>query len=211
MKVIESLSMRLGACVSAGILAGVMIGCDMGGGGGLSGIGTTSYKRQIMCPLSDIKTSEAMALGRRVLANHGFRIKTIDVDRMSIETFANEKVVRGGTGRLRESLVKLPNRVRRTASLEFAKRGGDLEAWCQIKMERLSTADHRIWARNREFEDSPTQTPIDGEGATTDKQNTVWTSAGRDEAMERQVMSDVRNRIQLLRKKRQAKQAEESK
>lgn len=210
MNAIRNPAMRLAALVSAGVCAALTIGCDMGTSGSrFGGIGYTGYKRDIMCPLSDVKMAEALALGRRVLANHGFRVKSADVDNYSIETYPNEKTERGNEGRIRDGL-KLPNRVRRTASLEFAKRGSDMEAWCQVKIDRLTTSDHRVWAGQREFDDVPTQTPIDREAATTDKQNTVWTSAGRDESMEREILSDLRNRIQLLRQKRQAQQTQPS-
>ena len=200
MKVTSDALTRSAVRISAALATLLAAGCDMGSSG-VGGIGYTGHKRQIMCPASDIKDDVAMALGRRVLASHGLRVKSADVDSMIIETFASEKTVRGGEGRLRDSVVKLPNRVRRTASLEFSKRGGDLEAWCQVKLERLTTSDHRVWARQREFDDAPTETPIEREGATTDKQNTVWTSAGRDQNLEHQILSDLRKRIQKLRQR----------
>ncbi|MBN1344770.1 MAG: hypothetical protein JXQ73_18905 [Phycisphaerae bacterium] len=187
-------------CAGIGLIA---TGCDWGGGSGFGGAGYTGHKRQIMCPSGDVRPVEAMALGQRVLAKHGFSIKSSDADSLTIETHANEKVVRGGEGRVRDSVVKVPNRVRRTASLEFSSKGENLEAWCQVKMERLTTADYRVFASQRQFEDAPTQTPIEGEGATTAKQNTVWTSAGRDESMEREILADLRQRIQTLRQKKQ--------
>jgi len=200
MKVTSDALTRSAARISAALAMLLVAGCDMESSG-FGGIGYTGHKRQIMCPATDIKDDVAMALGRRVLASHGFKVKTADVDSMTIETFASEKTVRGGEGRLRDSVVKLPNRVRRTASLEFSKRGGDLQAWCQVKLERQTTADHRVWARQRQFDDAPTETPIEREGATTDSQNTVWSSAGRDQSLEHQILSDLRKRIQKLRQR----------
>ncbi len=207
MKATRNLSTTSAVCVSTALGAALAIGCEMEGGGfgGLGGVGYTGHKRQIMCPSSDIKPADALTIGRRVLASHGFRVKTVDADSMAIETRPSEKTVRGSEGRLRDAVVKMPNRVRRTASLEFTNRSGDLQAWCQVKIERLSTADHRVFAQQRQFDDTPTRTPIDGEGATTAEQNTVWTSAGRDEAMERTILSDIRQRIQTLRKRQGAK------
>ncbi len=174
-------------------------GCESGVGN-FGGIGYTGYKRQIMCRVDEVKSANAMALAQRVLAKHGFRIKEADVDAMSIETHPTEKTERGTDGRLRSAVVKLPNRVRRTASLEFSRRGDDLQAWCRVKLERLSTADHRVFSQQRQFEDAPTQTPIERDAATTPRQNTVWSSAGRDQAMEQAILSDLRQRIQRLRK-----------
>ncbi len=180
----------------------LLTGCEGGGlGGGFGdGLGDAGYKKQIMCPVQDVKPGEAMGLARRVLVKHGFKLKEADVDRMSILTHPNEKVVRGNEGRLRDAVVKMPNRVRRTAELEFSTRGGDLQAWCKVKIERLSTTDHRVWSSLRQHEDAPTQTPIEREAATTPQQNTVWTSGGRDQSMELQILSDLRQRIQKLRR-----------
>jgi hypothetical protein len=199
MKATNGVSIRGTAAASTGLVMVLSAGCDMGERG-FGGIGYTGHKRQIMCPVGEIKPEAAVVLGRRVLASHGFRVKSADVDDMSIETFPSEKTVRGGEGRLRDAVVKLPNRVRRTASLEFSSRGGDLQAWCQVKLERLTTADHRVFDHQRRFDDAPTQTPIEREGATTAQQNTVWSSAGRDETLERQILADLRQRIQQTRK-----------
>jgi len=168
-------------------------------GSDFSGIGYTGFKRQTMCAKSDVTVEQAMDLGRRVLAQQGFRLKSVDKDEMRIETHPFEQTARGGEGRLRDSVVKVPNRVRRTATLEFSTRGDDLQAYCQVKLERLETADHRVFAQQRQFDDAPTQTPIEREGATTARQNTVWSSAGRDEAMEREILADLHERIQALR------------
>ncbi len=210
MMAIGDLTTRRAVWVATGLVA-LAAGCDMGGGSGFGGIGYTGHKRRIMCPAGDVKVAEAMALGKRVLAKHGFRIKTVDADGLSIETHPSEKIERGQEGRIRDSVVRLPNRVRRTASLEFSTRGDELEAWCQVKKERLTTADHRVFARQRQFDDTPTETPIDGEGATTAKQNTVWTSAGRDAGMESEILSDLRERIQRYRQRKQEQQAEPKK
>jgi hypothetical protein len=190
-----------GACALAAVIGA---GCESSG---LGGVGYTGYKRQIMCPVQDVKPANAMELGRRVLAKNGFRIKNVDMDSLTIETYPTEQTVRGQEGRLRDTVVKVPNRVRRTATLEFSTRGGDLQAWCQVKIERLTTADHRVFAQQRQFEDAPTQTPIDREGATTEQQNTVWTSAGRDDSLEQLILSELRDRIQILRKRSLEKEA----
>ena len=200
---------RRGILACAALSVVLTVGCSTGGSD-FAGIGYTGHKKQVMCPATDIKMDQAMALGRRVLASHGLRVKTVDMDQYSLETFASEKTVRGGEGRLRDAVVKMPNRVRRTALLEFTTRGGDLQAWCQVKMERQSTADHRVWQRQREFDDAPVETPIERDGATTAKQNTVWTSAGRDESLERQILSDLRQRIQNLRQRKRSKDQPES-
>jgi hypothetical protein len=162
-----------------------------------------------MCPKADVSTDKIMELGQRVLAKQGFRLKSVDRDELRIETHPAEQLARGGEGRIRDTVMKVPNRVRRTASLEFSTRGDDIQAFCQVKMERLDTSDYRVFAQQRESSDAPTQTPIDREGATTPRQNQVWSSAGRDESMEREILADLHDRIQALRPNRESKPAAE--
>ncbi len=195
------------ALLSLGLLT---VGCsEMGGGMGsdFSGLGSTGMKRQNMCAKNDVTSQEALEIGRRVLAKQGFRLKSVDSDQLRIETQPTEQSVRGGEGRIRDSVVKMPNRVRRTATLEFSTRGEDLQAWCQVKIERLETADFRVFQQQRNSEDAPLQTPIDREAATTAKQNTVWSGAGRDESMEREILADLHDRIQAYKTAKEGKKA----
>jgi hypothetical protein len=185
---------------------GLVSACsDMGSD--LGGIGYTGYKHQILCPKAGLTSDEALEIGRRVLAKQGFRLKSLDKDQLRIETQPVEATMRGGEGRIRDSVVKVPNRVRRSATLEFSNRGEDLEAYCQVKMERLDTSDYRVFAQQRQSEDAPVETPIDREGATTARQNQVWSSAGRDESMEREILSEVHDRLVNLKAGKEAKQA----
>jgi hypothetical protein len=197
------------AVVSMGLAVVLVAGCEGGGlgGGDFSGLGYTGFKPQVMCAKGDVTTDQAMELARRVLAKEGFRLKSVDKDQLRIETQPSEQTVRGGEGRLRDTVVKVPNRVRRTATLEFSDRGDELRAFCQVKIERLETGDFRVFAQQRQFNDVPTETPIDREAATTARQNTVWSSAGRDEAMEREILADLHDRVQAVKAQKEAKQA----
>jgi len=131
------------------------------------------------------------------LRGHGFRIAQADPDLWQIQTHPLESVSRGGTDRLHEAVVSLPSRVRRIATVHIQKSRSGCQALCQVQLQRLDTTQRDVFARQREFADVPSDTPIErGEGMTTD-QTATWTDLRRDRSTERQILQAIRARIGL--------------
>ena len=85
------------------------------------------------------------------------------------------------------------NRLRRSATLWISSAESGAVAKCQVRTQRLDTADHRIFQQQQQFNDLPNSTPIDrGAGATTD-QNQAWTEMQRDRQMERELLQVLSN------------------
>jgi len=100
---------------------------------------------------------------------------------------------KGGTGRFRDTALNFKNRMRRKATLWITDSGNGCIARCQVRRQRLDTADHRLFQQQQQFNDLPNTTPIDRDAATTTSQNQAWTEMSRDRKMERELLQVLFN------------------
>ena len=145
-------------------------------------------------PLPEVDREEAFEAAAAALRGHGFRIAQADADLWQIQTHPLEATSRGGTDRLHEAAVRLPSRIRRIVTVYIQKSRSGCQAHCRVQLQRLDTTQRHVFARQREFGDVPSETPIDrGEGMTTD-QTATWTDLRRDRSMEREILQAIRAR-----------------
>jgi len=124
-----------------------------------------------------------------------FRVEEISPSRGMIASAVTEMDQQGGTGRLRDAALNYRNRVRRMATLVIRQDEGDTVAKCQVRVQRLDTADHRVFRQNQQFSDLPNDTPIDRGAGVTSEQNEIWTDLPRDRQLERQILDVIRSRV----------------
>lgn len=109
-----------------------------------------------------------------------------------IKGMPEEYEQKGGTGRIRDEAVGYRNRMRRTAMVVIQETPTGCAAKCRVQVERLDTADHRVFRSNEQFGDVPNETPIDREAGVTPRQEQVWTAMPRDRDLERQILDVLR-------------------
>lgn len=143
----------------------------------------------------DNTSKEAAFDAARYALSQWFTIRQSSVTDGVITTDPVEFEQRGGTERFRDEALKFRNRMRRRAVVRVRGGEGAAIVECVVTRERLDTADHRVFAMNRQSDDVGNQTPITQEGATSPAQNEVWTDVGRDRALERQILDVVRDRL----------------
>ena len=171
---------RLGWLIGLALLAG----CQGPISGGYASVALPGVDRE-----------GALEAAAAALRGHGFRIAQADADLWQIRTHPLEATSRGGTDRLHEAVVRLPSRVRRITTVYIQKSRSGCQALCQVQLQRLDTTQRDVFARQREFADVPSETPIDrGEGMTTD-QTATWTDLRRDRSTERQILQAIRARV----------------
>ena len=124
-----------------------------------------------------------------------FRLAEVSPVEGLIRSATEEYQQEGGTGRIRDDAVGYQNRMRRTASLVIREQGDAYIARCRIQVERLDTADHRVFRRQQQFGDVPNETPIDRDAGISPRQDQVWTPMPRDRSLERQILTILRSRV----------------
>jgi len=102
---------------------------------------------------------------------------------------------KGGTDRLRDAAIKYKNRMRRTAVLVVQEDGTEAVVRCAVQVQRLDTADYRVFSDQNRFVDYPNETPIDRGAGASQSQTQVWTDMPRDRQLEQDILSVVRSRV----------------
>lgn len=176
-------------CFIIGLAVFMMAGCDANPR--RTDIPRTNWSRERLDAASSDRAFEAA----RYALRQWFTIDQASASDGLLTTFPVEFEERGGTGRIRDAAVSYRNRVRHRATVRVMGAEPDVSVECVVIRERLDTADHRVFAMNRQFDDVNNQTPISGEGATSPSQNEVWTEIGRDRKLERDILNVVRERL----------------
>lgn len=87
--------------------------------------------------------------------------------------------------------------MRRKAWFQVDPIGSATRARIRVDLERLDTRRRELLRPPiSRLDDNPGYTPIQEDAATTSEQNTLWTSAGRDRALERRLLLELRERVE---------------
>jgi hypothetical protein len=163
------------------------LGCAADG----SAFGEPDWTRDRLAQVSDEAAFEAS----RHALSQWFRIDDTQSSRRRLVTFYDQSVIQGGTGRIRDDTVGYRNRVRRRGEIRLTPRDGATVVECRVQRERLDTTDARMASRQRSYDESPTDTPIQYEAGVSAEQAQVWTDIGRDRELERQILDVVQARL----------------
>jgi len=142
--------------------------------------------------LPNTSTDVAFDAGLAAMRQYFNHVDVIRTDGRLVSGWA-EYDQKGGTGRIRDATLNYKNRMRRRATLWITGAESGSVAKCQVRRQRLDTADHRIFQQQQQFNDLPNATPIDREAGTTTDQNQAWTDMQRDPQMERQLLQVLSN------------------
>jgi len=125
-----------------------------------------------------------------------FRVEEASAGLGQIRSYPEEYTQRGGTERIRDRAIGFRNRMRRTATLIVMEEDGGCVARCEVRVQRLDTADHRVFRDNERFTDYPNETPIDTNAGVSTAQSEAWTDLPRDRQREADILAVLRGRIE---------------
>jgi hypothetical protein len=114
----------------------------------------------------------------------------------TVESPMVEYEQRGGTGRFRDTAIGFRNRLRRKATIWVAPAEAGSVVRCQVRVQRLDTADQRTFQSQQQFNDVPNETPIEREAGVDPSKEQAWTELERDTALERELLSVVMSRVE---------------
>ena len=86
------------------------------------------------------------------------------------------------------------SRLRRAVHIRLTENRDVVNVYCKVAIQEQTTEAHRMFRRDHMISDTPDETPIDREAATTDQQNVVWQTIGRDKAAERRILQAILER-----------------
>ena len=143
--------------------------------------------------LQNTSRAEAMAACEYAV-KQWFRVEEVSQPNGQIKSVMMEYNQRGGTERIRD-VVKFPNRMRHQARVVVLEQGPDTLVRCAVMVQRLDTADRRVFRDQDRFTDYPNDTPIDRDAGVTANQSEVWTDLPRDRQLESDILGVVKNRV----------------
>lgn len=176
-------------CSGSVLLVGLLAGClDPGGAG------SPNVSRWSALSLPDAPRAAAFDAGVHAM-RQWFTVAEASPAKGLIRGASKEYEQEGGTGRFRDAAVGYRNHLRRSATLLIRERSSGCVASCEVRVQRLDTADHRLFHQNRQFSDVPSDTPIDRDAGISPQQAQVWTDLPRDRKLERQILDVLRRRV----------------
>jgi hypothetical protein len=168
-----------------------LAGCSEMGGTDLGGERSEGWSQAV---LPNVPRDRAFDAGVHAL-RQWFRVEEVSRADGVARTALSEYDQMGGTGRIRDTAIGFRNRMRHQATLTVTPQGPGSVVKCMVNVERLDTADHRVFRDQQQFQDYPTETPIDRDAAISTSQDQVWTPMPRDRKLEQEILDVVRNRV----------------
>lgn len=124
------------------------------------------------------------------LTGLGYRIDRRDVSSgvLTAQPASGEGRERSGPRPLR---LSSRNITRRVAEVQVESAGETVSVYCQVLVQEQTTQAYRLLAHEQRGSDTPTDTAIDRDAATTTEQNTVWRTVRRDRDGERRILAAI--------------------
>lgn len=167
-----------------------LTGCSEMGGSDIGGERTEGWSQAV---LANVPCGEAFDAGVHAM-RQWFRLEDVSPGDGVVRSTLAEYDQKGGTGRIRDAAIGYRNRMRHRATLIVTGQGAGSVAKCMVSVERLDTADHRVFRDQERFQDYPTETPIDRDAGISASQDQVWTPMPRDRKLEQEILEVLRNR-----------------
>ncbi len=157
--------------------------------GGSGGATPQTYRNVSMDACIDAAT---------IVTRENFGLVRVSAGSGTIEGGPQSFTQRGGTARVTDPALKPNYNMRRIGTIWLTEADGGITANCQVRVQRLDTADYRSFRTHDEFNDLPTATPIDGDAGLSADQREAWTELPRDNTMERQILGAIYRRLHGL-------------
>ncbi len=140
--------------------------------------------------IQGIDRATALRIAQDSLVELGYKLDRVDSDTGLIIT--RPIPTTASIERVKSSVrLSTRNRLRRVAQVRLAHSGDVATFYCRVGIQQQTAEAHRMFRRDRTISDSPGQTPIEREAATTEEQNTVWRTIHRDKAAERRILKAI--------------------
>lgn len=147
---------------------------------------------------SEVNADELLLGLEAALIDEGFQIDPRSAAPGTITThpLVQSRSVNDPTGR--SSRGGEPQRLIAVASVR--QTGSGPSAYVKVSIQQPSTEAHRVVYSDAGRSDLPgDSSPFEREGALTKEQSTVWSTVGRDRAMERRILDRVRELLPVSR------------
>ncbi len=142
--------------------------------------------------IPDVDAAVVFAATREALISEGYGIERADQAAGVITTQPIPAARRDGNVQAGGRLRSAP-RMRRVVRVHVTRSADVVNVYCKVVVEEQATEALRMLQYDSRVTDSPGETAIDRDAATTASQNTVWRTVRRDKAAEQRILETVLN------------------
>jgi len=143
--------------------------------------------------VSATQPQQLLNLAEDVLQTHNFAI--YERDDMIGRLRARVIVDAGSPPPRNRRIHRLTGDARRHADVWVKTNAQQLAIYCKVLLQQRVTEAHRMLQRDYTGNDTPNDTPIDRDAATTEEQNTLWRTLRRDRRSERELLDAIEQAI----------------
>ncbi len=143
--------------------------------------------------VSATQQQQILNLAEDVLQTHSFAI--YERDDMVGRLRARVIVDAGSTPPRSRRIHRLTGDARRHADIWVKTNAQQLAVYCKVLLQQRVTEAHRMLQRDYTGHDTPNDTAIDRDAATTEEQNTLWRTLRRDRRSERELLDAIEQAI----------------
>jgi hypothetical protein len=172
--------MKAIAWVSAGVVALLAAGCSSP---------PPSELNFSVRSIPSVSRQAGLEAARKAVQEH-FRIDVVDPVAGVVKSHPTESWEPGRSGRVGD-VLGTPRRVRRMAEVRVRETGTGVRVWCKVRVQEYESDERRLFVREHDDDDYPTETPAQRDAATLAEQNATWRDRPRDKALERQILQAI--------------------
>ena len=155
------------------------------------GLESGNFQTRVIRPASP----EDVFRTAQVVLRREFGPLEVDRDAHRIDSRPEEYRTATGSGTARD-LYGGWSTMRRVAHFSMSSRSDGVVVRLRVDLERQDTSRREIFQpESHRLSDTPDQTPIQRDAATTARQNTVWTFVKRDQRLERALLAELQEQF----------------
>jgi hypothetical protein len=172
--------MKAIALLSAGLVALLSAGCSSP---------SPSELNYSVRTIPSVSRQAALEAARQAVQEH-FRVDVLDSTAGVVTSLPTESWEKGRSGRVGD-VLGTPRRMRRIAEVRVREAGNGVRVWCKVRVQEYETDERRLFMREHDDDDYPTETPAQRDAATLAEQNATWRDRPRDKVLERQILQAI--------------------
>jgi len=150
---------------------------------------TTDLSHYSVRQVSPLQQAGLMTVAENELRGLGYVVYQRDTTLGSLRARADVNVE--SASRRISRATRHSGGTRRHAVVRIESDDEQSAVYCKVLLQQRATGAYRMLQRDSTGQDTPNETPIDRDAATTEEQNTLWRTLRRDRRSERELLDAI--------------------
>jgi len=165
---------------AVGVIPLLLVGCSTT---------TTDLSHYSVRQVSPLQQAGLMTIAENELRELGYVVYQRDATIGSLRARADVDVETAS--RRTSGVTHRSGGTRRHAVVRIESDDEQSAVYCKVLLQQRATGAYRMLQRDSTGQDTPNETPIDRDAATTEEQNTLWRTLRRDRRSEHELLDSI--------------------